>query len=80
MILEFAAAASKSKVANGALAGSEAPDIIEAKLDEDTAEGAEEGGGEEGWPRGAAPELRGVQDRRGTQAGKKDGREFGANF
>ena len=29
-ILEFAAAALKSKVANGALAGSDAPDIIEA--------------------------------------------------
>ena len=60
MILEFAAAASKSKVANGALAGSEAPDIIEAKLDEDTAEDADEGACTKRGERCAGPELRGV--------------------
>ena len=38
-----------------------APDIIEAFLDKDTAEGAEKGASEAGRPLGAALELRGVQ-------------------
>ena len=57
------------------------------QLDEDTTKDAEEGAGEEVRTRGAAPELRGVQDRGGTQddtkmsqvgetSPRKDGREI----
>ena len=52
-------AAVKSKVASGTLAGSKAQDIIKAQLDEDTRQ------------RGAGPELRGVQNCGGTQAGER---------
>ena len=52
----------------------------ESSTDEDTTEDAEEGAGEEGMARGAGPELRGVQDCAGTQAGERTDAKFGAKF
>ena len=80
-MLEFAAAALKSIVANGALAWSEAQDTIE---DEDTTEdakdAAQDGANEEGRACRAGPELRGVQDCCGTQASERTDAKFGAKF
>ena len=71
-ILEFAAAALKSIVANGALAGSKAPDMIE---DEDTTEDAEDGTDEEGRAQSRAQAQRRPRLRWETSL-RKDGREI----
>ena len=53
------------------LKAAEAPDIIEALLDKDTAEDAKKGASEAGRPLGTALELRGVQGWVVTHAGER---------
>ena len=60
-----------------ALEAAEAPDIIEAQLDKDTTDDAEEGASEAGRPRGAAAELSGVQGWIVTHAGERGLKEGG---